>query len=67
MINNCILIIIIETMFLSSGKGNVVFKLVQDFGRLQNLTSITACLLTPASAENTVLWGALVSNLTKIW
>lgn len=37
---NCIFIVIIETIFLISRKGIVVLKLMQDFERLQNITSI---------------------------
>lgn len=54
-------------MVLISEKGNIVLKLVQDFGRSQNVISITACLTTPTFAENSVQWGTSVNNFIKIW
>lgn len=50
--------------------NNLVLKLMQEFGKLQSLTSITTCLSVPKSSKNPIQWGILApsssSELTDI-
>lgn len=46
---------------------NLILQLVQEFGRIQNVFSITACLPMPTKAGNPTPLGILPTNLTKIW
>lgn len=61
-INNYTFVIIIETIFLISGKENAVLKVVQDFGKLQNVTSITCGTL-----ENINLRPITVTKTWNMW
>lgn len=46
---------------------NSILQLVQGFGKIKNVSSITACLPVPTKAGNPIPWGILPTNLTKIW
>lgn len=48
-------------------KDNLVSQLIQGFAKVRNLTSVTACLPIPKSAEYPIPWGMLTLTLTKTW
>lgn len=43
-------------------ENNLVLKLMQEFGKLQSLTSITTCLSIPKLSKNPIQWGILTPS-----
>lgn len=58
------------SVFFSVGmalEDNLILQLIQAFAKVQNLTSVTACLPIPRSARDPIPWGILTMNLTATW
>lgn len=55
-------------IFLSLGgcEENLILILIQGFGKICNLSSITACLPIPNSERECIPWGIIPINLSMI-
>ncbi|RMC14212.1 hypothetical protein DUI87_09303 [Hirundo rustica rustica] len=48
-----------QTLKIREGQENLIVGLIRDFGRMQNTTSITACLPLPQAAGDPIPWGII--------
>jgi len=48
-------------------KENVILQFIQSFGRIHNISSVTACLLSPKSVASSLEWGILTLDLNQMF
>lgn len=56
-----LVLIVLQYMFICN--GNLILQLIQLFGKIHNVSQITACLPLPKSAASPVDWGILTLDL----